>query len=42
MLNFNKLKKILQENNSDIDTELQDLNFNDFSSDKPITHAHTK
>jgi hypothetical protein len=35
----NKLKHFLQENHSDTDTELQDLNFNNFSNDKPITRA---
>ncbi len=42
MLNLNKFKHFLQENHSDIDTELQDLNFNDFSSDKPLTRALAK
>jgi len=42
VLNVNKLKKFLQEHNSDIDTELQDLNFNDFASDKPLTPTRTK
>ncbi len=39
---MNKLKLFLKEINSDIDTELQDLNLNDFSSDKPLTHTHDK
>jgi hypothetical protein len=33
VLNVNKLKIFLKEDNSDIDSELQALNFNDFSSD---------
>ncbi len=40
VLNVNKLKINLQENRSYIDTELQDLNFNDFYTDKPITCTH--
>jgi len=35
VLNVKKLKVFLKE--SDNDTELQDLIFNDFSSDKPLT-----
>jgi hypothetical protein len=42
VLNINKLKIFLQEHKSDINTELQDLNFNDISSDKPLTRAHAK
>jgi hypothetical protein len=41
VLNVNKLKIFLKEENSDIDTEFQELTFNDFSSDKPLTRAHT-
>jgi hypothetical protein len=32
VLNVNKLKLFLPENDNDINTELQDLNFNDLSS----------
>jgi ribosomal protein L21E len=42
VLNVNKLKIFLQESNNDISNELQDLNFNKFSSGKPLTRAHTK
>ncbi len=42
VLNVNKLKLFLQENNSEIDTQLQDLNFNDYSSDKPLTRTCAK
>jgi hypothetical protein len=42
VLNVNKLNIFLQETNKDIDTELQDLNFKDFSSDKPLTLIRTK
>jgi hypothetical protein len=34
VLTVNKLKLFLQENNSEIGTQLQDLNFNDFSSEQ--------
>jgi len=37
VLNVNKFNIFLQESNGEIDTNLQDLNFNDFSSDKPLT-----
>ncbi len=42
VLNVNKLKLFLQDKNSEIDTQLQDLNFHDFSSDKPLTLARAK
>ncbi len=42
ILNANKLKHFLTESDSDINPELQDFNFNDFSSDKPLTPAHCK
>jgi hypothetical protein len=42
VLNVNKLKTFLRESNGEIDNKLQDLNFNDFSSDKPLTHARAK
>jgi hypothetical protein len=42
VLNVNKIKLFLQENDNDINTELQDLNFNDLSSDKPLARTHTK
>jgi hypothetical protein len=35
VLNVNKLKLFLQESSNDFNTELQDLTFNNFSSDKP-------
>jgi hypothetical protein len=35
VLKVNKLKFFLQESDTDINPEMQDLNFNDFSSDKP-------
>jgi hypothetical protein len=37
VLNTNKLKLFLQENHSEVETQLQDLTFNDFSSDKHLT-----
>jgi len=42
VLNMNKVKVFLQEHKSETDTELQDLNFNDYQNDKPITCAHAK
>jgi hypothetical protein len=42
VLNMNTLKVFLQEHKSETDTELQDLNFNDYQNDKPITCAHAK
>jgi len=42
VLNMNKLKLFLQEHNIDTDTELQDLTFNDYQSDKLITRSHAK
>ena len=42
VLNVNKLKLFLQENDNDINTELQDLNFNVLSSDKPLTRTRAK
>jgi hypothetical protein len=42
VLNVNKLKLFLQENDNDINTELQDLNFNILSSDKPLTRTRAK
>jgi hypothetical protein len=39
VLNVNKLKLFLQENLSETDTELQDLNFNDYHTDGPIICA---
>jgi hypothetical protein len=42
VLRVNKLKHVLQENHGETDTDLQDLNFKDFKSDKPITPAHAK
>jgi hypothetical protein len=40
--NVNKLKLFLQQHKSETDTDIQDLNFNYYHSDKPITHAHAK
>jgi len=42
VLNINKLKLFLQENHSEVETQLQDLTFNDFSSDKHLTRACAK
>jgi len=42
VLNVNKLKIFLKEDRSDIDTELKELNFNDFSSDKLLTLPRAK
>ena len=42
VLNINKLKLFLKESDNDINPEMQDLNFNDFSSDKPLTIVHAK
>ncbi len=42
VLNINKLKLFLKESDNDINPEMHDLNFNDFSSDKPLTIAHVK
>jgi hypothetical protein len=39
VLNVNKLKLFLEEQSSETDTELQDLNFNDCHTDGPITRA---
>jgi hypothetical protein len=39
VLNVNKLKLFLQEQMSETDKELQDLNLNDYHTDGPITHA---
>jgi len=38
----NKLKLFLQEHESDQDKTFLDYNFNDTSSDKPLTRAHAK
>jgi hypothetical protein len=38
----NKLKLFLQEHESDQEQTFLDYNFNDTSSDKPLTRAHTK
>jgi len=42
VLNVKKLKHFLTESDNDIDPEMQDLNFNDFSSDKPLTRTRAK
>jgi hypothetical protein len=42
VLNVNKLKLFLQDSDSDLKTDLHDLNFNDFSSDMPLMRARTK
>jgi hypothetical protein len=42
VLNVNKSKIFLQEHKSETDTEQQDLNFNDYQNDKPITRACAK
>ncbi len=42
VLNVNKLKLFLQEDTSETDTELQDLNFHDYKTDGPITRARAK
>jgi hypothetical protein len=42
ILNVNKLKLLLQDNESDQEQTLLDYNFNDSSSDKPLTHARAK
>ncbi len=42
ILNVNKLKLFLQENESDQEQTFLDYNFNDSSSDKPLTHARAK
>jgi len=39
VLNVNKLKLFLQETHENIDIEPEDLNFNDFESEKPLTRA---
>jgi hypothetical protein len=39
VLNVNKLKLFLQETHENIDIEPEDLNFNDFASEKPLTRA---
>jgi hypothetical protein len=41
ILNVNKLKLFLQDNESDQEQTLLDYNFNDSSSDKPLTRART-
>jgi hypothetical protein len=42
VLNVNKLKLFLEEQSSETDTELQDLNFNDYHTDGPITRARAR
>jgi hypothetical protein len=42
VLNVNKLKIFLQDTDTDIDKMLQDQNFNEFSSENPLTCAHAK
>jgi len=42
VLNVNKLKLFLREEHSEIDTDLQDLDFQNFSSDIPLTPAQAK
>jgi DNA polymerase III delta subunit len=42
VLSLNKLKIFLQGTDTDIDKMLQDLNFNEFFSEKPLTRARTK
>jgi hypothetical protein len=42
VLNINKLKLFLQESDNCNNPEMRDLNFNDFSSDKPLTRARAK
>jgi len=42
ILNVNKLKLFLQDNNSEQDQTFQDHDFNDSSSDKPLTRARAK
>jgi transposase InsO family protein len=42
VLNVNKLKLFFEEQSSETDTELQDLNFNDYHTDGPITRARAR
>jgi len=42
ILNVNKLKHFLTESDNDIIPEMQDFNFNDFSSGKPLKRALAK
>jgi hypothetical protein len=42
MLNVNKLKLFLQDSDSEQKSNLQELNFNDPISDKPLTRARAK
>ncbi len=42
ILKVNKLKLFLQEHESDQEQTFLDYNFNDSSSDKPLTHARAK
>jgi hypothetical protein len=42
VLNVNKIKLFLQDSDSDLKTDLNDLNFNDFSSDMPLMRARAK
>jgi len=42
VLNVNKLKIFLHEQNSETEANLQDLNFNISPTDGPITHAQAK
>jgi hypothetical protein len=42
VLNVKKLNFFLENRDSDLKTDLQDLNFNDSASDRPLTRAHAK
>jgi hypothetical protein len=42
VLNVEKLKLFLEENNGEMDTQFEDLNFNDAQFDRPITRTHAK
>jgi hypothetical protein len=42
ILNVNKLKLFLQEHESEQNQTFLDYDFNDSSSDKPLTRAHAK
>jgi hypothetical protein len=42
VLNVNKLKLFLQNKSDDIGDKPQDLNFQDFANNRPLTRAHAK
>ncbi len=42
VLNVNKLKSFLHETSDSIDQNPQDLNFQNFANDKPLTRARAK